>query len=82
MMTNVARHAEATRISIALIESPANFILEVKDNGRGIRDQEISGLNSLGLLGMKERAFLLGGEIQIQGRTGQGTLVRLSIPAG
>jgi signal transduction histidine kinase len=52
----------------------------VKDNGRGITESEISNLKSLGLLGMRERALLFGGEVKISGIPGKGTIVTVTIP--
>jgi signal transduction histidine kinase len=80
MMTNVARHARATRVSIALTQTGSGVTLEVKDNGRGIRKEELAHANSLGLLGMKERASLLGGKMEFRGEAGAGTTVTLTIP--
>lgn len=79
-MTNVARHAKATGVNIRLKEDTDNIILEVEDDGRGITDKEIYHARSLGLLGMRERALLFGGEINIRGRQGEGTTVTVCIP--
>jgi two-component system sensor histidine kinase UhpB len=54
--------------------------LAVQDNGRGITPREIEKRSSLGLLGMRERVLSLGGSIEIEGRAGVGTLVRVSVP--
>lgn len=80
-LTNVIRHAGATEVSVHLRESDSRITLEVKDNGRGIARQEISNTKSMGLLGMRERAALLGGVFKI-GRLGRGkgTRVSVSIP--
>jgi PAS domain S-box-containing protein len=80
MLTNVARHAQATRVTIALAQQGGSVILEVRDNGRGIREEELVDPNSLGLLGMKERASLMGGRIEVRGAAGAGTKVTLTIP--
>jgi signal transduction histidine kinase len=56
------------------------FILTIRDNGRGIRDEEKSGQRTLGLLGMRERAHLIGGKIEITGSDGKGTVVIVRIP--
>jgi signal transduction histidine kinase len=56
------------------------MLLKVDDNGRGITEAEISSPKSLGLLGMRERAILFGGEITIEGVTGRGTTVSVRIP--
>jgi signal transduction histidine kinase len=80
-LTNIIRHAGATEVAVELKESDSQITLEVDDNGRGIAQQEISNTKSMGLLGMRERAALLGGVFKI-GRLGpgKGTRVRVSIP--
>jgi signal transduction histidine kinase len=55
-------------------------VLEIKDNGKGIKEADISGTRSLGLLGMRERAHLLGGELKVSGTPGEGTRVMVRIP--
>ena len=80
-LTNVARHAGATHVSIDLmIDEDARLTLEVCDNGRGITDEEIHRPDSLGLLGMRERAALLGGVVEVKGTPGQGTSVTVRVP--
>lgn len=75
-LTNTARHAQATAVTVKL-ESWNNYSLRlvVADNGVGIPDKKVSDRRSLGLLGMKERAALFGGEVTIQGHPGKGTTV-------
>jgi len=79
-LTNVARHAEASEVWISLKAQAGSLILQIRDNGRGITQEEISSSRSLGLLGMRERAFAFGGKVVISGVTGQGTTVTLKIP--
>jgi signal transduction histidine kinase len=80
-LTNVIRHAGATHVTVHLKEAAGRIILEVKDNGRGILAEEISNPRSMGLLGMKERAALLGGTFRIgPAPSGKGTLAAVSIP--
>lgn len=79
-LTNVARHAKATRVSIALGTKANSLILTVRDNGKGITEREIADRRSLGILGMRERALLLGGEVMISGLRGRGTTVTVAIP--
>jgi signal transduction histidine kinase len=79
-MTNIARHAKATRVNIRLKKDTDKILLEVEDNGRGISEKEIYGSRSLGLLGMRERALLFGGEIIIRGGQGKGTTVTVYVP--
>ncbi|MCX6151324.1 MAG: histidine kinase [Ignavibacteriales bacterium] len=79
-LTNVARHANATRVRIYLEELKNNFILEITDNGKGITMNQINDPKSLGILGMKERALLLGGEVIIKSTMERGTTVKVEIP--
>jgi signal transduction histidine kinase len=79
-LTNVIRHAKATKVEVRLAALGNNFALEVKDNGRGISEEEIRNTQSLGLLGMRERAALLGGEVRLRGEPGKGTTVSVRIP--
>ena len=79
-LTNILRHAEATRFAVAIGREDGNVVLTVSDNGRGINEDEISGPQSLGLLGMSERAHLIGGTVSIAGIGGHGTAVRVRVP--
>jgi signal transduction histidine kinase len=79
-LTNIARHAQATRVNIRLAASHGKLILEVQDNGKGVTARDLSGAKSLGLLGMRERAMMLDGELTVVGRRGKGTTVGLRIP--
>jgi signal transduction histidine kinase len=78
-LTNIMRHANASRVTVSLKASGGNLILSVRDNGRGITEQEIVNSKSLGLLGMRERAYLLGGEFKIEGSR-RGTKVTVKVP--
>ena len=78
-LTNIARHSKATHVDIKLLEEDENIILEIKDNGVGITENQVFNSKSLGLLGMKERAHLLGGELTISGSE-SGTTVTVTIP--
>jgi PAS domain S-box-containing protein len=79
-LTNVLRHAQATRVEIAIEEKDGGFVVSASDNGRGITKDENSGRRSLGLLGMQERAHLVGGKVEITGVPGKGTTVAVRIP--
>jgi len=79
-LANVARHAGATRVDISLRAHIDHFILKIADNGRGVSEAELRSPKSLGLLGIRERAFLLGGSVDIESKVGKGTTVTLSIP--
>ena len=79
-LTNVARHADATKVSIRLKVDGVALCLEVVDNGKGIGEDEIVDPRSFGLLGMRERAIALGGEVQFPVVRGKGTSVIVQVP--
>jgi two-component system sensor histidine kinase UhpB len=85
-LTNVVRHSRATKVAVILGESERSLfgdeslVLEIRDNGGGITEEEILNPESLGLLGMKERVLAFGGEISIYGKPGEGTTLILKIP--
>jgi PAS domain S-box-containing protein len=79
-LTNVARHAHATRVKIALQVSAEELTLEVRDNGRGISKSDLLSSTSLGLIGSRERAIACGGKLVIRGIRDQGTVALLRIP--
>ncbi len=79
-MTNVARHARATRVDIRLRLDAGRLLLRVADNGVGLSPAAMHGPKALGLLGMRERALLLGGKVEIGGSDAGGTGVSLSVP--
>jgi PAS domain S-box-containing protein len=79
-LTNVARHASATKVNVSLDEEKGYVSLRVHDNGRGITEDEVSGAKSFGLLGMRERVKLRSGDFHIQGIPGQGTTVVIRLP--
>ncbi len=81
-LTNVARHANASKVCIRMKKNESHFFLEVQDNGRGFNADESGRTQSLGLIGMRERALIWGGEIHIKGVQGEGTTVNLTIPNG
>jgi signal transduction histidine kinase len=79
-LTNVARHADATQVDIRLAREDGRLSLNVQDNGQGITEEQISASGSLGILGMRERVSLLGGEFLIAGEPNRGTRVSVRIP--
>lgn len=79
-LTNVLRHAQATRVDVHLWQDDEMLFLEVADNGRGITPEDVANTRSVGLLGMRERAALLGGDISFTGASGRGTTVLIRLP--
>jgi len=80
-LTNVTRHAGATQVKVSLQPEKGMLTLSVVDNGRGFHLQEITAAECLGLAGMRERAGLLGGSLEIRSRPGKGTRVCFKLPA-
>jgi len=79
-LTNIARHADATQVDIRLAREDGRLSLEVHDNGIGISEEQLSASGTLGILGMRERALLLGGEFLMTGAPNMGTRVVVRIP--
>jgi PAS domain S-box-containing protein len=79
-LTNVARHSHATRVDVSLQTGGDFLSLAVEDNGQGFEPGELSSSRGLGVLGMRERAELIGGTLAIRSRPGEGTSVRLTVP--
>lgn len=78
-LTNVGRHSQASLVVIELKELDNMIMLKITDNGKGI-DCSDGREKSLGLLGMRERAYMLGGKLTIQSRVGAGTSIELQVP--
>jgi signal transduction histidine kinase len=79
-LTNVARHAKAKKIRVTLFRSEKYVRLTIRDNGRGMNMRKIGSGRSLGLLGMRERAAALGGDVEILSQPGRGTTVIARVP--
>jgi PAS domain S-box-containing protein len=79
-LTNVARHAKATRVEVVKQKQRDRLVLRIRDNGRGFDPADPSRSKSLGLLGMRERAAILGGQVKIASAPGKGTTVTAWIP--
>ena len=79
-LTNVGRHAKATRVEVVLQKQQDRLVLLIHDNGRGFDLVDPSLSKSLGLLGMRERAAVLGGQVDISSTPGKGTTVAAWIP--
>jgi two-component system sensor histidine kinase DegS len=82
-LTNVARHAKASRVDVSIHKLPRAVCLTVKDNGRSFPVQRVlhaKGNNRLGLLGMRERVEMVGGSLSVESAPGKGTTIRAEIP--
>jgi PAS domain S-box-containing protein len=80
ILTNIARHAHATEITVELTLQDGNLVLLANDNGGGILQKDIDSPQSLGLVGMQERAVILGGQTTFKSSPGVGTTVIVTIP--
>ena len=81
-LANVIRHAEASEVEVSLSIVDGAAVLEIRDTGKGMSREQIASSRSLGLLGMRERAELLGGTVSIEARPGEGTIVKATLPLG
>ena len=80
-LTNVARHAEASRVRVRLEQTFGQVMLEVEDNGVGVSEEVLESYESLGLIGMRERAEMMEGEVKIERRPEGGSRVTLTLPS-
>jgi signal transduction histidine kinase len=78
-LTNVGRHSDATKVVIDLEVHENRLMLSIKDNGKGFDPVEAGKKGSLGLLGMRERAAVIGGNYELWSSPGKGTLVQISV---
>ncbi|MGZ4048243.1 MAG: sensor histidine kinase, partial [Bacteroidia bacterium] len=79
-LTNIIRHAQAKSVTVSASENESELFLEIVDDGKGINNENIRKGKTLGVLGMKERAALLGGELSIKGIQNKGTKIKLILP--
>ena len=79
-LTNVIRHAAASRVNVSLKKKGHSLVVEVRDNGIGIIEGRMIDSNSFGLIGIRERVQLLGGNAVISGKPGEGTSVIVTLP--
>ena len=79
-LTNVARHAQASKVQIRLKSGKRMVIVSVADNGRGMPADRVNATGSLGIVGMKERIARVGGDLAIQSQPGKGTRVEIFVP--
>ena len=81
-LTNVARHSAATEVTIRLTVDGDWLSLQVRDNGKGVSPELLAQTRSLGVLGMRERARIAGGQFEIGGRPGEGATILARLPHG
>ncbi len=79
-LTNIAKHAQATHVEVTLERERNDVTLTVRDNGQGFVADAPRKQGSFGLLGLKERAYVLGGDVEIQSQPGSGTVIEMRLP--
>jgi len=79
-LTNVVRHADASALKIVMRQTPRSTSVKIQDNGRGITTAALRDSSSIGLLGMRERAELVGATLSISAAPGKGTTVLIAVP--
>jgi hypothetical protein len=79
-LTNIAKHADASQVEVTLERGGDTVTLTVRDNGRGFTPGGPRKQGSYGLVGLRERAYLLGGDIRIESAPGQGTFIEMRLP--
>ena len=79
-LTNVARHAEATKVKVNLHRQDGKLVLSIQDDGRGFNRFQSGEKKTLGILGMRERTSMMGGTYDIESQPGKGTVVKVSVP--
>jgi PAS domain S-box-containing protein len=79
-LTNVARHAKASEVDVVIEQTDGVLKLSVKDDGRGFSPAEARAQKTYGLLGLRERTLLLGGDASVTSEPGRGTIVDVHIP--
>jgi two-component system, NarL family, sensor histidine kinase UhpB len=81
-LNNVVCHANASSVRVSIKETDDLVELRIRDNGRGVTSEQVAAPGSIGLLGMKERAALVGGTFTVSGQRGKGTVVSVHVPLG
>ncbi len=81
-LTNIVRHAGATRVRIRLHRTPSELLMTVQDDGKGFDAANDQAVPSLGILGMRERAISSGATFDIDSRSGEGTCITVRVPVG
>lgn len=80
LLTNIRKHSKASKVEFILKKSNGNLTIQIKDNGIGFDKNELQERNSFGLIGIRERLYILNGEIELETSKGSGTRITITIP--
>jgi len=78
-LTNISKHAQASEVKVKVYQNEKELLLVISDNGKGMAEEKLENPFSMGLLGMRERASIIGGDLQIISRENEGTTVQLKV---
>jgi PAS domain S-box-containing protein len=81
-LTNVARHADASKVEATLAMEDEKLVMRIRDNGKGFSIKDLANKRTLGILGMQERVAIIQGEYKIDSQPGSGTVVEVKVPVG
>jgi signal transduction histidine kinase len=79
-ITNVTKHSEASKVHVDLVQEKGGLCLRISDDGKGFEKQMLKEKRTLGILGMKERAEMMGGHCDVESSPGKGTTVTAIVP--
>lgn len=79
-LTNIARHSKAKKVDVSLQVVHGNIVMAIKDDGDGFDPESVKSKKTLGILGMKERSFMMGGTYEVKSKPGKGTRVMITVP--
>jgi len=79
-LTNITKHANATKVKVALDQEGQQLTLSIEDNGQGLDVDNIAFKDTLGILGMRERSHIMGGKFEIKSISGKGTTIIATVP--
>jgi NarL family two-component system sensor histidine kinase YdfH len=79
-LANIAQHAHASHVAVSIIQSKQALTLQIQDNGCGFDARKTPAPGHFGLLGMRERIYLIGGQFSLESAVGQGTCLQVHLP--
>ena len=78
-LTNISKHAECSKVSVVFLKNEDELLLQIIDNGKGISSEKLANPFSMGLLGIRERANNIGGQLEVVSKKGEGTKIQITV---